>query len=393
MKRVSTILVMILFVMAGCSGDKRSGEPNDGLITVDVAADHPKKELILQDFMDVEYIPLETNDEFVTMAWVHAIGKKVIVVRDRSRTSNGTIYIFDRKGKGVRTFNRMGGSAEEYAYPLGITLDEDNDELFVNDRAGKILVYDLSGNYKRTLNLQEDKRYGMDIYNFDRNNLICRDDAWGEDGMGNPNSFLIISKQDGSITKEIEIPYKEKVSSMVFTADRMGVMPIRNRTLVPQGSDRWSLMENSSDTIYLYKSDHTMTPVIVRTPPIGSMSPGVFLYPAVLTDRYYFMQTVKAEWNWERNTGHQRINLIFDKQDNTLSEYVMYNADMDNNEPVIMTSEVTYGDNEIACVHKLEAEDILEAYEKGQLKGQLKEVAAGLEEDSNPVLMLVKYKK
>ncbi len=76
-----------------------------------------------------------------------------------------------------------------------------------------------------------------------------------------------------------------------------------------------------------------------------------------------------------------------------LYEYVMYNADMDNKEPVIMTSEVTYGDSEIACVHKLEAEDILAAYEKGQLKGRLKEIAAGLEEDSNPVLMVVKYRK
>lgn len=393
MKKTNTILVMILFILAGCSGGKQSGAQNDEIITVDVTANHPKKELILQDFMDVEYIPLETSDEFVTLAWVHAIGKKVIVVRDRSRTANGTIYIFDRNGKGLRTINRMGGSAEEYAYPLGITLDEDNDEIFVNDRAGKMLVYDLMGNFKRSFEPREGTTYGMDVYNFDKDHLICKDDAWGEDGSGNRNAFLVISKQDGSITKEIEIPYKEKVSSMVFTADRRGVMPIRNRTLVPQGADKWSLVEYSSDTIYLYKSDYNMTPIIVRTPSVQSMSPVTFLYPAVLTDRYYFMQTVEAKWDWERNTGHTRINLIYDKQDNTLSEYVMYNADMDNNEPVIMTSEITYGDSEIACVHKLEAEDILEAHEKGQLKGKLKEVAAGLDEDSNPVLMLVKYKK
>ena len=32
-------------------------------------------------------------------------------------------------------------------------------------------------------------------------------------------------------------------------------------------------------------------------------------------------------------------------------------------------------------------------YEKGKLKGKLKEIAATLEEDSNPVIMLVKAKK
>ncbi|MDH6358178.1 hypothetical protein M2135_003185, partial [Parabacteroides sp. PF5-9] len=35
----------------------------------------------------------------------------------------------------------------------------------------------------------------------------------------------------------------------------------------------------------------------------------------------------------------------------------------------------------------------LDAYEKGQLKGKLKEIAAGLHEESNPVIMLAKYKK
>jgi hypothetical protein len=42
---------------------------------------------------------------------------------------------------------------------------------------------------------------------------------------------------------------------------------------------------------------------------------------------------------------------------------------------------------------KLEADELIEAYEKGQLKGKLKEIAAGLDEDSNPVIMLAKYKK
>lgn len=66
MKRLTAISVMALFIMTGCGGQK-SGTQNDDIITVDVTASYPKKELILQDFMDVEYVPLETNDEFVTM--------------------------------------------------------------------------------------------------------------------------------------------------------------------------------------------------------------------------------------------------------------------------------------------------------------------------------------
>jgi hypothetical protein len=48
---------------------------------------------------------------------------------------------------------------------------------------------------------------------------------------------------------------------------------------------------------------------------------------------------------------------------------------------------------EIATWHSLEAPDLVQAYEKGQLKGRLKELAAELDEESNPVIMLVKHKK
>lgn len=52
--------------MVGCLGCRHSASQVEEVITVDVTASYPKKELILQDIVDVEYIPLETNDEFIT---------------------------------------------------------------------------------------------------------------------------------------------------------------------------------------------------------------------------------------------------------------------------------------------------------------------------------------
>jgi hypothetical protein len=388
MKRANTILVTILFIMAGCGENKQS---TDDLIVVDVTANYPKKELILQDFMDVEYIPLETNDEFITMGWLHAIGKETILVRNRNRATDGKIFVFDRNGKGVRIINRSGQGSEEYSFLLGVTLDEDRNELFVNDRnSNKLFVYNLSGEFKRSFGNKNDIMYDMGIYNFDRDHLICQDGRLLSDG--HPNRFLIVSKQDGSITREIEIPYKESISSAVFLEKR-GVMPIRNRMLIPHRNNSFMLMENSSDTVYSLMSDYSTAPFIVRTPAIQSMHPGVFLYPAALTDRYCFMQTVKAEWDWETNTGHTRVNLVYDKEEKALFECVVYNADYTNKQPVLMTSEITFGNNEIALVQTLEAYELVEAYGKGRLKGRLKEVAANLNEESNLVLMLIKYKK
>jgi hypothetical protein len=91
MKNPFTISATILLFMAVCSGCKQSGSRTDEIITVDVTASYPAKELILQDFTDVEYIPLETTDEFITQGFMQAVGKDVIVVRNRVR--DGNIFI------------------------------------------------------------------------------------------------------------------------------------------------------------------------------------------------------------------------------------------------------------------------------------------------------------
>ena len=97
MKRIGSLLVVLFLLMTGCGDSKQSAED---LITVDVTASYPKKELILQDFMDVEYIALETNDEFVNQGYVQAIGKKYILVKNRS--ADGNIFVYDRSGKALR---------------------------------------------------------------------------------------------------------------------------------------------------------------------------------------------------------------------------------------------------------------------------------------------------
>jgi hypothetical protein len=408
MKKVNTILVISLFIMAGCGGGKQS---TDDLLTVDVTASYPKKELILQDFMDVEYIPLETNDEFLTTADIQAIGKDVILFRNFIRRAFSTdIFIFDRNGKGLRKINRKGQSGEEYTAIQNIAFDEDKGELFVNDLfIRKVFVYDLLGNFKRSFNHKEgtsssiadnspENIFYSQISNFDRNNLIVVDGVLEHD-KSIRSRFLIISKQDGSVTKEIQIPYKEKKTTLLLVRNTSGAIIFdagaRNKELIPY-RDSWILVEISSDTLYSYSPDHSMKPFIVRTPSIQSMDPEVFLFPGVLTDRYYFLQTAKKEViDMAAGTSFPRTDLVYDKEEKAIYEYAVYNGDFTNKKPVNMVfRDITLINNsEIACMQRLEAPDLVEAYGKGQLKGRLKEIAANLDEESNPVIMLAKYKK
>jgi hypothetical protein len=391
MKKPFTLLATLLLITAGCG---ENNPPTDAFITVDVTASYPKKELILQDFMDVEYIPLETTDEFLTQGFVQAVGKNIIVVVNRN--DDGDIFIFDRKtGKGVKKINRKGQGAEEYTDILGIILDEDKDEIFVNDIfMRKILVYDLEGNFKRSFKQKENTMYDI-IYNFDRENLICNDGFFNNDGEANRQPFMIISKQDGSITKEISIPFKEKKSTIMILTDEAkditySISPSTYYPIIPY-FDNWILIELSSDTVYRYLPDHTMTPFIVKTPSIQSMNPEVFLFLSMLTERYYFMEAVKKVYDWQTNDGFSSTDLIYDKQEKAVFKYTVYNDDYSNKKQVYMKSRPV--NEEITTRQPLEAYELIEDYKAGKLKGKLKEIAAELDEDSNPVIMLIKHKK
>lgn len=288
--QIRTLIIMgitILFVLTGCGGNSSV----DGFITVDVTKDYsPGKELVLQDFMDVEYIPLETTDEFIHQSFVQYIGEKYIIVKE---TSKDDIFIYDRNGKALRKINQKGNSGEEYIGCYSVTLDEAKEEMFVNDIYGlKILVYDLQGNFKRSFKHRTDNGslFYMDIFNYDEDHLICYDK------QNKTVPFIIISKQDGSVTREISVPFSKRIYMLLEKRDGEMVYtmsPGPYRTIIPdQGT--WRLLEVSSDTIYTLKPDFSLQPFIVRTPPIQTMDSGVFLLIRMLSDRYIFMEAVES---------------------------------------------------------------------------------------------------
>jgi hypothetical protein len=367
-------------MMEGCGGNRQSGNENDTFITVDVRASYPEKELILQDFMDVEYIALETSDDFLCQGRVLDIGKDIILVRND--VEDGDIFIFDRNGKGIRKINRRGNGGEEYTTILGVALDEDNGEIFVNDIiARNIMVYDLYGKFKRRLRHNEEIRYN-NIYNFDRKYLICEvtDDSQAPD----KTPFIIISKQDGCAVNKTHISYKQKKSTKIDSNNSFFIFYPYYPILPFHGS--WILSEASSDTVFRFLPDYSMIPFMARTPSIQSMYPEVFLFPKILTDRYYFMEKVKKENNF------LKIDLIYDKQEKAIYEYALYNDDYSNKQRISMVTWETKND-EVAFWQKIESYELVESYKKGELKSKLKEFAAGLEENSNPVIMLVKNKR
>ena len=388
MKTLIFIEAILLLVMTSCGSDNTS---TDGFITVDVTKSSysPKKELVLQDFMDVEYIPLETNDEFINQGYVQAVGEKYIIVTNYRK--DGDIFVYNRNGKAIRKINHKGQGGKEYISFRTITLDEENNELFVNDHyAKKIVVYDLEGNFKRSFK-QNDKGKSLfywEIFNYDKKNLICYDE------LNEEIPFLLISKQDGSITKEIKVPFKEKKVFIQLLKYEGGIRTAGpgNYSRITPFKGNWILLEPSSDTIYTLMPDCSLRPFIAKTPPVHTLDPEFYLILKLVSDRYYFMESIKNVYDFKKEEGFPKTYFVYDTQEKDFFSYIIYNGDYSYKRELYMVM-FTPINAKGELWATIDAFELCRDYEKGKLKGKLKDIAAKLGEDDNRVIMLVKPKK
>lgn len=385
MKKV-IFLVAALLGLASCTGEKKEKE---AFITVDITASYPEKDLVLQDFMDVEYVPLETSDEFLAQGNIAFVGENIVVATNMRQ---GDILLFDRAtGKGIRKINHKGFGPEEYIMPYNVVLFEDKNEMFVNDGpTSKIQVYDLDGNYKRTISYKRGALVTV-LIDFDTDNFLSQN-IYAPENENSGETFLFLSKKDGSMT-DIKVPYQERKSIALVRVNEDGSMQgafPENSDFIDPFRDGWLLTEPSADTIYFYKADRSLKPFIVRTPSVQTMSPEVFLFPSVLTDDYYFMQSVTKEYDFDKNEGMPSTPLVYDVAEQKIYKYTVHNADYEDREENLSKQNVN---NKIAFYQALPADELIEALEDGKLKGKLSDIAAHLDIEDNPVVMIVKPKK
>ena len=138
--------------------------------------------------------------------------------------------------------------------------------------------------------------------------------------------------------------------------------------------------------------DYSLRPFIVRTPPIHTMNPESFLILKLVSDRYYFMESIKNVYDFSKEEGFPKTYFVYDTQEKDFFRYIIYNGDYSYKKElymVILTPINSKGESWAT----LNAFELCRDYEKGKLKGKLKEIASKLDEDSNPVIMLIKHKK
>jgi len=381
MKGITCIVAIALFAgIVSCGSGKKSGLP-----VVDVTRSYPEKALVFQDIAEVEYIPLETTDDFLVQNTPLYIGEEYIIIHEYKL---GTILAFDRKtGKAVNRIGRAGSGPGEYTeYLRSLTMDRETGIIYVFDpgNGNKILTYDIDGKFLGEFTTAGNYYYMLD---YDGEYLLCAD---LHTGRGQP--FVLVSKKDGSETTEITIPIAERRIFEIVTPNLRLRYPLPSSIL--RNGKEFILTEFTSDTIYRFNPENrSLTPAILRYPPIDNMEIPYYLYPTGFTGDYIFVNYIKqdAQMTEQGAVSIPGDQLVFDRKSGEVYKQHIVNADYDRGRPYSLSG--TNGDFPAGVVvYMLTALELADAYEAGKLSGKLEEIASGLKEDDNPVLMIVKFK-
>ena len=381
MKRLYTITLLLASMLLSCGGGKGEAQKqkvSDGLWTFDVTKEYPTKEIYIQDIADVDYIPLETNDSIL---WR---GREVLYLDDDyivGANRNNGVYFHDGKGKALNMFNKMGQGPKEYSDMYKVQYDKKSDEIYINDMF-KYYVYDKEGNFKRSFQGIEDKLYSR-IEQF----FILNEDELIQYNYN--NHYTRVSRLTGEHLGDIKLGVADSTTTLRFKKNNMIFNTIVSH--FTKDKEGYIITSFSSDTTYLLTSNLQLKPIGVRIPPVSSQDVPVFLLPVKNTPRYYFMSTIKKEDSFPTKAYmmDKKTNQIYYLKDYFKNkDYIGLKVHLDMFGPAVLAN---LPNN--VCVQSLNITKLCEAYEEGKLSGKLKDIAANLKEDDNPVLMIIKFRE
>lgn len=363
---------MIQFVLLGCSCTNTDQEK--GLTTIDLSKDYPKKEILLSEIADIQYVYMNEGNDYI-------YGGNPLYVSDHTFVfySEGSFLFFTKDGQPKSKFNHQGNGPDEYDYFSKVVYDEANDELYILSEK-RLIVYSSSGVHKRTiaLSLSDDKRI-TSMANYDNGSLLLFDS----------DNFVLISKADGSELKRLDVSSGEKVKLYAIKQDEQRVSVIAStQNQIMNYKDGLLLSDYSTDTVYFFNKNKELIPVLIKQPSIHSMDPVIYANAFVEATDYLFYRkiTVKVQ-----NGQLPSVYLMQNKKDGTVYEQEIKMDDFKGKQveiaPEILTSSSRHG------LVVLDLVELEEAYADGRLKGKLKELMEKIDrENGNNVYMLLTFK-
>lgn len=374
-----------------------SGNVADKNISIDMlaAVNAPGSVNLSEYASSIEYIPLELKDSSYLFA-----GMGIIVTENSylfytgNKSVNVAFYEYDKSGKYVRSVGNRGRAKGEFVSKNGLCYNSQTKDYGLLDN-NKLLIYAHDGSFRSETQLFKFKAMGFPrIYAIDGNyiiNVITAKDI--KSAMsGDMQDMIIKVDKDGNLVENMVLSNTITEASTFLGA--------------PSISGNGLMLYSNGDFARLYRERTTDTIKCVNPQTFESFDhyllegsdKGVFMVPSSYMENngYIFMDIMKnAKFfpNLDKN-AQRKYPLLYDKKQNkamaiaTDQEYAMAGMtnDIDSGAPFWPT--YVSGNRMFKLV---EAEEFIELAAKSS-SDKIKSVAAGLNIESNPVLVVVTLK-
>lgn len=387
--------LITLFLLAACGTREKE---ISGPVLFDATRDYPEKPLWLDEVADITYVPLssETDSALFRGTLAH-VSERTITIHDFPR---GIFYLFDRSGRYLSSFNHKGQGPEDYNFLITAFVDEASGELFAIEK-GRVQVYDLKGDYRRTLRLPG----GAWVYEAadggDGSILLVDNQEHAAalySGMVDANAeayeqpFVRISKADGGLVSYITLPKNFLVDlSADFQTAGISLKVFGPNHRLVSHRDGFLLTNQETDTIFLYAHDQ-LKPMMIHTPPISEQGEKSYLNGYVEAGDYLFFEKVIVKAVENRRPPVPSVYYLYDKRDGQFYEQAVSMRDFEGKR-IDLTPQIIRPsrDARLGCL-LLTVDELQTANADGKLSGELKRIVDEMPEDSNDLLMLMRFK-
>lgn len=369
-----------------CSQDIGGSE----LIEINTQKEYPVSDLKLSDVAEVKYIPLQLGKDSVYVVYpgtVCVMGETFFLKNANIGGGPPSQLIrYDMNGQVIGMIDRLGNGPEEYIKIEDYAVDSLAGEVFIWDmQLNTILVYDLSGQFKRS------GKGGAKYYVFGE---INADYLMGYTPNNRWNKPPDMRVRDGNIPA---LSFIEKKSLEVIPTnfdylkprDMGSMMVINHFSFVPDGV---YITCERSDTVYLVDRQRVITPRMVDVTPYSEKQAQAF--PVIETDRYIFLSKEQEVRRGEPSLSKWK-SFVYDKQKQQLfclnvdmGRYKDISLALANDQIALTQFNITRNSNYAMAVL---SPQIL-AGNPALLPPELQQIADSLNEEDNPVLMLIKFK-
>lgn len=391
-----------VFAFTSCVDNQEQKLGFGELPTFDLQKEYPLKRVVLQDVADVEYIPLETKKEALILGlpMIKMDDKTIIIPNMRA----GEILLFNHKGKHLNTFCRKGESGEEYRSIANMSADFTKKEIYIGDYSRSdncyIKIYSFEGEFLRSLKMP--KTMLFDLFDYDKDYLFGDEHLHVDVNRNekvNHTPYYLISKQTGEL-KQLPLYIENRVRNVLKYSkdiDKENVLSFfLNYPVYPisKSGDRIIISDFGIDTVFTY-ANNQLTPIALVTNRTTEYPSTIMSGLDVLTDSILILRTEdKRLLKPETYTVPDPQQLFYNRRSGELNQVQFDDANGIPAEDANVFLGMGYYELPSHCaLMYYKPELLLEKYESGKLKGELKQIASKLKEDDNPVLVLVKFKK